>query len=468
VNDRTRTRKPVVRLLALVAVAAIVAVACSSSASPAPASQAPASAAPSAAASTAPASEAPAASPSAAPLTGEITFLHKYNDPRYAPYFDAVVAGFMAANPGVKVDVIAESDQGVKDKLRVLAASGTLPDVYFSWAGDFTKKFVRGDLAKDLTGDVTGAWKDSFTPAALAAYTYDGKLYGVPVTLDAKYLVYNKKLFEDNGVSVPTTLDELLAVCDTFKAKGIEPIAFGNQYGWPAIHYLTQLNAFFVPTDTRNADYDPATGAFTDPGYLAALNAFGDINTHCLTPGSNGISHEAAQAQLLAGKAAMQYIEAVEFNAMTEKGGAPADFANNWDFFKLPAPANAPGDAGALTGAPDGFLVNPKSANLPAAIAFLQYLTTLPNAQKLVADLGWLSPVQGSATAENTFPQNVRVIEDIAQASDMAIWLDTVTQIDVANAYLNGVQGMLDGSKTTDQVLADIQAAAAKAKSEVQ
>ena len=473
-NDRTRTKKPLVRLFALAAAAAIVAVACSSSASPAPASQAPASAAPSAAASaapaesTAPASEAPAASPSAAPLSGEISFLHKYNDPRYAPYFDAIVAGFEQANPGVKVNVIAESDQGVKDKLRVLAASNTLPDVYFSWAGDFTKKFVRGGLAKDLTSDVTGAWKDSFTPAALAAYTYDDKLYGVPITLDAKYLVYNKQLFADNGITVPTTLEELLTVCDTLKAKGIEPIAFGNQYGWPAIHYLTQLNAYDVPTDTRNTDYDPATGAFTDPGYLTALKSFGDINTHCLTPGSNGISHEAAQAQLLAGKAAMQYIEAVEFNAMTEKGGAPADFANNWDFFKLPPPASAAGDPGALTGAPDGFLVNANSGNLPAALAFLQYMTTLPNAQKLVADLGWLSPVQGSATAENTFPQNVRVIEDIAQANDMAIWLDTVTQIDVANAYLNGVQGMLDGSKTADQVLADIQAAAAKAKSEVQ
>ena len=109
----------------------------------------------------------------------------------------------MAENPKVEIEIQAESDQGVKDKLRILAASNQLPDVYFSWAGDFTKKFVRGDLAKDLTGDVTGEWKDSFTPAALEAYTYDGKLYGVPITLDAKYLVYNTKLFADNGVAVP-------------------------------------------------------------------------------------------------------------------------------------------------------------------------------------------------------------------------------------------------------------------------
>jgi len=368
----------------------------------------------------------------------------------------------------VTIEIQAESDQGVKDKLRILAASNTLPDVYFSWAGDFTKKFVRGNLAKDLTGDVTGEWKSSFTPAALDAYTYGGKLYGVPITLDAKYMAYNKKIFADNGVAVPTTLEALLTACDTFKAKGIEPVAFGNQYGWPAIHFMTQLNSYDVPAATLATDYDPATGAFTDPGYQKALQDFADINTHCLTQGANGIAHEAAQAQFLAGKSAMHYIEAVEFFALTEKGGAPADLANNWDFFKLPPPATPAGDTSYLEGAPDGFLVNPNSQHLDIAIDFLKFLTSLDNAKKMVSDLGWLSPVQGSATADNTFPQNVTVIQDIAKAKGMAIWLDTITQIDVANAYLNGVQAMLDGTKTPADVVADVQAAAAKAKTEAQ
>jgi raffinose/stachyose/melibiose transport system substrate-binding protein len=400
----------------------------------------------------------------AADVEGKITFLHKYADPRYTVFFDEVVAAYEAANPGVEIEVLAETDQGVKDKLRVMAASNTLPDVYFSWAGDFTKKFVRGDLARDLTDLVTGEWKDSFTPAALEAYTYDEKLYGVPFTLDAKYLVYNKALFAEHGIEVPTTHEELLAACDAFKEKGVDdPIAFGNQFGWPAIHFMTQLNAYYVPPETLTTDYDPATGAFTDPGYLQALQAFADINSHCLTPGSNGISHENAQANFLVGRSPMHYIEAVEFQVLTEDGGAPADLAANWDFFKLPPPATVPGDEGALTGAPDGFLVNQSTENVDLAMDFLKFMTSLENAQKLTEMLGWLSPVIGSATEENTFPQNVQVIEDITSASNMAIWLDTVTHIDVANAYLNGVQGMLDGSKTAEDVLADVQAAAVTA-----
>jgi raffinose/stachyose/melibiose transport system substrate-binding protein len=443
-TERRSSRGRIALALVPLAVVALVAGACSSSAS-----------------------SSPAASGAAGAIEGKITFLHKYGDPRYMPYFDEVIAAYEAANPKVQVEVIAETDQSIKDKLAAMAASNTLPDVYFSWAGDYTKKFVRGDMAKDLSGDVTGTWKDSFTPAALEAYTYDGKLYGVPFTLDAKYLVFNKKMFADNGIEVPKTFEDLLAACDAFTAKGIaEPIAFGNQYGWPAIHFMTQLNAYYVPPATLAADYDPATGAFTDPGYQAAVQAFADINSHCLTKGANGISHENAQANFLNSTKPMHYIEAVEFQVLTEAGGAPKELAENWDFVKLPAPATVPGDAGALTGAPDGFLVNPSSQNLPVAIDFLKYLTNLDNAQKLTKMLGWLSPVIGSATADNTFPQNVQVVDDISKASSMAIWLDTVTHKYVANAYLDSVQGLLDGKKTPADVMADVQAAAAKAKAE--
>ena len=86
------------------------------------------------------------------------------------------------------------------------------------------------------------------------------------------------------------------------------------------------------------------------------------------------------------------------------------------------------------------------------------------NAQELTSQLGWLSPVIGSATAENTFSQNVRVVGGISEASALAIWLDTVTHIDVANAYLDGVQALLDGTKTPADLVADVQAAAVTAK----
>src|SRR5919198_977864 len=133
---------------------------------------------------------------------------------------------------------LAVVDQPIKDKLRVLTSSHQLPDIYFSWPGEFTNKFVRAGLAADLTSAVKGTdWEKSMPAAAWNAYSYQGKIYGVPISLDAKVFAYNTAMFKKNGISVPKTLDELLADCGKLKAAGVEPIAFGNQYGWPAIHY---------------------------------------------------------------------------------------------------------------------------------------------------------------------------------------------------------------------------------------
>jgi raffinose/stachyose/melibiose transport system substrate-binding protein len=399
--------------------------------------------------------------------SGTLTMVTKFADPKYAPYFVDVVEAYEKANPEVTIDLEQVGDQPFKDKIRVLSAANELPDIYFSWAGDFANKFVRANLAADLSEVIAPdtEWGSTFAPAALKAFEYDGKYYGMPINLDGKYLAYSGAAFTKAGISAPpTTMAELLDACGKLSTAGYTPIAFGNQYGWPAIHYITQLNAFNVAPDTLAKDYAPATGEFTDAGYIQALEQFKTIIDTCANKDANGLSHEAAQANLLSGKAAMQYIESVEFRVLTADGGAPAAIADDWSFFRLPPAADAAGDTEALTGAPDGFLVNAKSENAALAVDFLKFFSNQENAQKLVAELGWLSPVEGSATEENSFPQLTQTLEDMNEASQFAIWLDTVTAADVASAYLSGVEGMVSGSKTPEQVMQGVQDAAAKVK----
>lgn len=399
--------------------------------------------------------------------SGTITMVTKFADPKYAPYFQSVVKAYEQANPKVTINLEQVGDQPYKDKIRVLSASKQLPDIYFSWAGDFANKFVRAGLAADLTSVIgpDTAWGKTFSPAALKAFATNGKNYGVPIDLDAKYLAYNKSAFTKAGINAaPTTLEELLGDCDKLKSAGYTPIAFGNQYGWPAIHYMTQLNAYNVAPATLAKDYNPATGAFTDPGYVKALDQFGSIISRCSSKDANGVSHEAGQANFINGQAAMHYLESVEFSVLTAKGGAPKAVADNWSFIRLPAPQGAAGDPGALTGAPDGFMVNAQSKNAALAVDVLKFMTSQQNAAKLTTDIGWLSPVMGSATSANAFPQLEAALADISKASQFAIWLDTVTNAEVANAYLSGVEGIIDGSKTSQDVMAAVQQAAAKVK----
>lgn len=400
-----------------------------------------------------------------AEVSGSIVFLERWPEPQFAPFWNKVVDDYLAEHPDVEIDHRAIADQPFKDAIRVLTASGELPDIYFSWAGDFAKQFVRAGLAEDLTAAVQGTeWGDRLAGAAVEAWTYDGKTYGIPISVDGKFFLYNTTLFEENGVEVPETLDDLLAACDTFADAGITPITFGNKDGWAAIHYLTSLNAKYVPRDILLTDYEIETGEYTHPGYVKALEALGELNDRCLTPGANGIDYTVAQAEFMNGLAAMYYGQSVEFQTFTEAGGAPAGFEDTWDFFPMPPVTDGEGTQTTLTGAPDGFIINAQSENVPLAIDFMKYLTNTENGAEFTATLGRLSSVVGSANEENAFPQLMKALEVIDQASGYDIWLDTVAPAEVAGAYLAGAQALLEGSMTPEDIMAAVQDAAVQAR----
>lgn len=400
-------------------------------------------------------------------LKGKISFLEKWPDPKYKVYFDKVVADYVAAHPGVEIDHQAVGDQPIKDQLRVLTSANELPDIYFAWPGDFANKFIRGGFAADLTPYLDGTdWGKSLAASALGAYQYEGKFYGVPININGKVFAYSTEAFTKAGVSVPTTLAELKTSCAALSKAGYTPIAFGNQYGWPAIHYITQFNAQFVPADVRNKDYAPTGGEFTDAGYEQALATFKDLIDTCAKKGSNGISHETAQAELTNGKAAMQYLEVLEFVNLEDKSTVPEAFIGNWDQFVMPAIEGAAGNQTAITGAPDGLLVNAQSQHVDIAVDFLKFLTSKENAAQLTKVIGWPSPVSGATTADNASAATVKAVGEIQQASELAIWLDTIANAEVAQTYLSGVEGLLNGDETPASVMTKVRATAAKVKAE--
>ena len=400
-------------------------------------------------------------------LKGKISFLEKWPDPKYKVYFDKVVADYVAANPGVEIDHQAVGDQPIKDQLRVLTSANELPDIYFAWPGDFANKFIRGGFAADLTPYLDGTeWGQSIAGSALGAYKYDGKFYGVPLNLNGKVFAYSTEAFKKAGVAVPTTLAELKSSCGALAKAGYTPIAFGNQYGWPAIHYITQFNAQFVPADVRATDYAPTGGEFTNAGYEQALAAFKDLIDTCGKKGSNGISHETAQAELTNGKAGMQYLEVLEFVNLEDKSTVPESFIGKWDQFVMPAIDGAAGNQTAITGAPDGFLVNAKSEHVDIAVDFLKFLTNKDNAAQMTKVIGWPSPVSGATTSENASAATVKAVGEIQAASELAIWLDTIASAEVAQAYLSGVEGLLNGDETPASVMEKVRTAAAKVKAE--
>ena len=395
--------------------------------------------------------------------SGTLSILTKFGLQQLSPYFVNVAKEYEKLHPGVKIELIQESDDSVKGKTKTLVASNSLPDIYFTWTGSWGENFVRGNRAVDLS-KVIGpgtAWGKTLTPAAVKAFEYNGKLYGIPLYLDAKFMGYSKPIFEKAGVAMPTTFEELVASCGTLRKAGTTPIALGNKEGWPALHYIGQLVAYNVPTATLERDFDPAKAKFDDPGYIASLKQFKELADRC-TDGAavNGTSYASALQSLSNTDSAMYYQEIIEFDqaAGADTRLKPAEFG----FFRLPPPAGARGDIKAIEGAPEGYMINAASKKIPLAIDFMKFVTATDNAKVLSAPpYGQPSATIGGASESDMNPAVVAGLKDIAAASYLMPWLDTANTPRVAAAWLSSIQALLGGTMSPEAVMQEVKKASA-------
>lgn len=72
-------------------------------------------------------------------------------------------------------------------------------------------------------------WQDDFHPLFRRSMQYEGRIYAAPEQVVLHLLHYNRGLFREWRLTPPATWDELLAVCEAIKARGVAPIAVSGQ-----------------------------------------------------------------------------------------------------------------------------------------------------------------------------------------------------------------------------------------------
>ncbi|WP_170102192.1 ABC transporter substrate-binding protein [Streptomyces viridosporus] len=88
-------------------------------------------------------------------------------------------------------------------------------------------QLVESGQVADLT-DLIEPVKDDFNPADIRSHTVDGKIYGIRMIDDPQFFFYRKSLFDEAGVGVPRTLDELLATAAELTNDKVKGIYLGN------------------------------------------------------------------------------------------------------------------------------------------------------------------------------------------------------------------------------------------------
>jgi raffinose/stachyose/melibiose transport system substrate-binding protein len=386
-----------------------------------------------------------------------VTLLNKYPEQGYVEYFEGAIADFEKANPNIDIKMENVSDAAMKDKLSVLASGGDMPDIFFTWSGEYLKKFVRSGKAIDLTSYLTTdkTWSDGFLPTFLNESTFDGKTYALPYRSSVLYIVYNKQIFADNGITVPTNWDEFLQACETLKNNDVTPISFGDSENWYTAWWVGQLNSMLIDPDTLTKDYNPESGEFTDPRYEQAVQYFLDLNNKgYLGENVNSKDYYQVREEFCAGLSGMIMDATSQFSFYADAMG------DNYGYYKIPTIEGAGGNPTAVTGGSEVYAVSSSCKHPDEAVQFIKFMTTKDQAIKQTTESGLPNAVIGGITEATSDPTTVAAYVTAEDYTNIASWLDTAVDAAVANAYMVSLQEGLDGKSAKD-IMSDVQKAAA-------
>jgi raffinose/stachyose/melibiose transport system substrate-binding protein len=135
----------------------------------------------------------------------------------------ALTDAYTTANPNVAFEIEqrpqgAEGDNVVKTRL----ATGEMTDIFWYNSGSLLQALNPSETLTDISGEACVAnLQESYLPTV----SDDNGTYGVPgETAMAGGVLYNKAIYEDLGLEVPTTWDEFAANNEAIKEAGIAPI----------------------------------------------------------------------------------------------------------------------------------------------------------------------------------------------------------------------------------------------------
>lgn len=388
----------------------------------------------------------------------EIDFFHRWpNEPRKS-FYDQKIAEYMEAHPNVKINVDAVLNDSYKEKIRVLVSSDDLPDVFTSWSDSFAQNLVSSERImplNDILAEDT-EWSGKIIESQFGGFTFDDVTYGVPFTIDGKAFFYNKDIFKENNLEVPKTYDEFIDVLDKLKAAGYEsPLVEGLTNAWAISHYMGTIFQRIVDPAVTAMDYNQATGEFTDASYVKGLEVFKQL-TDYMGDVSTAIDHEAARNMFGNGEAPIVYMQFAEVKMVEDIG--KVDFG----FFNFPAFADGKGDPGALTGAPEGWMLSKNAP--PEAVDFLKFLTSEETAFEFTKTDGQLNAIKGAVTEENTSPARMEAYQIVLDATAPTPWFDNAVNINIADIFMRGGQSLATEQMTPEEVMEEVQNEAARLK----
>lgn len=366
---------------------------------------------------------------------------------------------FMADNPDVAVEVVPMQNDPYKTRIRTAMGAGDTPCIFPSWGGGPLYEYVQAGQVIPLTDYLNADdYVDRFIPAALSNVTFDGEMYGVPVeNISVAIIYYNKDVFAQYGLEVPTTWDELLALSQTLIDNGVAPFALANKTKWPSSMYYMYLVDRLAGPELFASVANRTGSQFTDAAFVEAGQMIQDlVEMGGFAEGFNGLDYDTGQSRMLmyGGLAAMELMGSWQISSY--KSEDPEFYENSLGFFGFPAVEGGAGDPTNVVGTVgDNFYhISSNCPNPDKAFELLTYLIDDESVAVRVED-GRIPPVKGVSELL-TDPVLQEVIAMVENAGAVQLWYDQYLPPELGEVHKDTMQSLF-GLEITPEEAAQIQ-----------
>ncbi|MGP4039398.1 extracellular solute-binding protein [Gracilibacillus sp. D59] len=383
-----------------------------------------------------------------------IEFMHLWpegSSKQHHEIVNSIIDEFEADHPDVKVDVEILGNEQYKEKLKVLSTSNELPDVGMTWAAGFLDPYVSGNMFAPLDDILEGPLKDKFVSGTAEAYAVDGKTYGLPLELNITPLYYNSAIFEEHGVEVPSTLEELKTAIKKLSDAGVTPIALGNKDRWTgSMWYMYLADRIGGPEVLNNAIN--RTGSFEDPALIKAAEEVQElVDMGAFINGFNGLGNDEAKGYFINEQAAMYLMATWDLPEWTTNEDNPKEFRDAVKYTKFPTVEDGKGDINSYVGGPGvGLFVAENSDVKEEAKEFVTFFVEKWG-ERSVTDAGVIPATKVNTEGIDLPQMYIDILNDLNEASNLTLYADVQMSASVAEVHLNSIQALFGKAITPEE-----------------
>lgn len=384
---------------------------------------------------------------------------------------EKMIDAFEKANPDITIDYTNYNyNPEYLQALSAASASDNLADIVGLQPGSLTQTYSDylidlSDYAKAEWGDDWTSVYDNVTQSQLQLGNKDGDdgHYILPIETQDIYVEYNKTLFEQLGLKVPTTYDELVEVSKTLRDNGYAPLFFGGADGWQHVNLLLMCTSQI--SDTLFDECQNGEKAWTCDEMKQAMTNYKKLfDDGVMQDGSlSSTSYSDGTTLFLAGQAGMMLLGSWWAQEYTSEDVSDAVANWDYDYFYLPALEEGLSDSKAIGGVDFGYGITKNCENPDLAWKALVSFATGEGAQEIANDMNNhlsypnIEP-DTSAMVERDGLQNV-VDEFNRSGKDIAAGFvnQRIAEPTIETAIQEAMQGLIGGTYSVDEATQHIQ-----------